>query len=624
MTYPTLSRWLPRILLIVEIALLFSICRDVAYVSTRRLYLTRRVEQVTPSTAAQRFVIEDARVVPQIVTRDQPSGADPSLRERIAFRSTLDFPSTLHVEVRPTGTARYEIHWRDRDVNRTLAGGSGAATATITAAIPRGQGVVELVSHGPVTWVDPRLVGDLRIAGRTATLFALLIASNYLRRRRPETQSADQRLAWFRRVALATAVLITVACLEVGLRALGDRVPPAVAAQRHDLGEVRRDARWEDTRRYGRRLRAGVDATNEWRYGDIVRMGFLPADVSDGVLHRFQFHTDREGFRNARTRDRIDVAALGDSFTDAMTIDAADGWTSRLESATGLAVQNYGTAGFGPQQELRVLTDYALLHHPRLVVLAYFAGNDLFDAEAFDEFDRSGGVIRRPEQGWQIRDVVSRADTWFVGSVVRAAMAWTSTRQRAEAQTIPVSTTSAGIRREQTAPFDRGMFMMPIAGHAVRWAFMPAYLNTLNFSEQDLRARRGWALTGRAIRDMRDASHRAGAELVVVFLPFKEQIHLPLLDASMPRDELTRALRFSLDDLGGKADVNAMLRNRLAQNNLMREFCAAAGIRFLDMTPTLDARVRQGENVYFPDESHLNEAGHALVAETLKRFIDQR
>jgi hypothetical protein len=352
-------------------------------------------------------------------------------------------------------------------------------------------------------------------------------------------------------------------------------------------------------------------------------MGFIPADVSDGVLHRFEFHTDHEGFRNARTRERIDVAALGDSFTDAMTIDAADAWTTRLERATGLTVQNYGTAGFGPQQELRVLTDYALRHHPRVVVLAYFAGNDLFDAEAFDEFERSGGTIRRPEQGWQIRDVVSRADTWFVGSAVRAAMSWTATRQRAEAQTIAPSSRPA-VRQEQTEPFDRGMFAMRIAGHAIRWAFMPAYLNTLNFTEQELGARSGWTLTRQAIAGMRDAAQQAGADFVVMFLPFKEQIHLPLLDAAMPRDQLTQALRFSLDDLGGNANVDAMLRNRLAQNNLMKAFCADAGIPLLDMTAILDARVREGENVYFPDESHLNETGHALVADALKLFLAER
>jgi len=46
------------------------------------------------------------------------------------------------------------------------------------------------------------------------------------------------------------------------------------------------------------------------------------------------------------------VAALGDSFTDAMTMAAEASWPVRLERTLGVPVQNYGTAGFGPQQEL--------------------------------------------------------------------------------------------------------------------------------------------------------------------------------------------------------------------------------------------------------------------------------
>ena len=53
----------------------------------------------------------------------------------------------------------------------------------------------------------------------------------------------------------------------------------------------------------------------------------------------------------------------------------------------------------------------------------------------------------------------------------------------------------------------------------------------------------------------------------------------------------------------------------------MERLCAEAGIPFLDMTPALAARVATGENVYFPDESHLNEAGEALLAETLAAFL---
>ena len=97
-------------------------------------------------------------------------------------------------------------------------------------------------------------------------------------------------------------------------------------------------------------------------------------------------------------------------------------------------MQNYGTAGFGPQQELRVLTDYALAHRPRVVVLAFFAGNDLFEAEFFDDYERSNGAIRRPDPGWPIKAVVSRADTWFVASAMHVARRWVSSRGRAEAK----------------------------------------------------------------------------------------------------------------------------------------------------------------------------------------------
>ena len=147
------------------------------------------------------------------------------------------------------------------------------------------------------------------------------------------------------------------------------------------------------------------------------------------------------------------------------------------------------------------------------------------------------------------------------------------------------------------------------------------YLNTLTFSEQDLAARKGWTLTRNAIVEMRDVSRGIGAEFVVMFLPFKSQVYLPWLEHAVPRAELARAFQFYLPDIPHAPDVGAMLRNRLAQNALMQRFCAERGIPFLDTTEALQARFGSGENVYFPDESHLNEAGHAVVADALLAFL---
>jgi hypothetical protein len=255
-------------------------------------------------------------------------------------------------------------------------------------------------------------------------------------------------------------------------------------------------------------------------------------------------------------------------------------------------------------------------------VLAFFAGNDLFDAEAFEQFERSGGRAPRAAPGWRIKDVVSRADTWYVVSAIRASAAWLG-RHGGTNQTVEAAEVASEPRgAEATASFDRGMFTVPLGDRVLRWAFMPPYLNTLTFSEDVLSARRGWTLTRRAIHAMQQEAHAFGAEFVVMFLPFKSQVHLPLLERSFSRDELRSAFAFYLKD-GPPPDVDAMVRNRLAQNRLMRQLCEGLAIPFLDTTGILQAQVDAGRNMYFPDDSHLNDAGHAVVANALAAFLQQ-
>jgi hypothetical protein len=51
------------------------------------------------------------------------------------------------------------------------------------------------------------------------------------------------------------------------------------------------------------------------------------------------------------------------------------------------------------------------------------------------------------------------------------------------------------------------------------------YLNTLNFSERELRDRSGWTLTRAAILEMQQVTRAFAGELVVMFLPFKSQVY---------------------------------------------------------------------------------------------------
>jgi len=54
---------------------------------------------------------------------------------------------------------------------------------------------------------------------------------------------------------------------------------------------------------------------------------------------------------------------------------------------------------------------------------------------------------------------------------------------------------------------------------------------------------------------------------------------------------------------------------------MLRALCESNGIPFLDTTSVLQQRVESGENVYFPDDSHLNETGLSVVAEALADFL---
>jgi len=619
-------RWIGRALLAAQVAVVFLIVKNWAYVTTYRLFLDRRIAAAA-SAAAQQFDIEGTRVVPLIVTR----GAD-----RVAFATQIGKDSTVHATLRPAGPTSYAVEWHQGLARRVLAQGTIGEPTDIACAYPGGTGVIEFVSDGAVTWVDPRVVRDLRFVPHALTLAILLVCWIAFTRGRVADDSADRTsFAAFRFTAAASGVLAALLVSEAGLRALGDWIPSGIASERHDLGEVTRDPRWIDSPLYGRRLRAGVHALNEWRHGDIVRMGYIPAPATGGALHRFTFQTDAEGFRNPGVRERFDVAALGDSFTDAMTMTVEASWPARLERALGKAVQNYGTAGFGPQQELLVLKDFVARHRPRVVVLAFFAGNDIFDAEAFDAFQRSGGTQTRVQQGWRIKDVVSRADTWFVVSALRAGAQWAGSHHASTvAAAAPSPSLSSTGRQSSWGPpsggsasavatpsFDRGLFDLPVAGRRLPFAFMPPYLNTLNFSERELESRLGWRLTRDAIAEMNAVSRSFGAEFAVMFVPFKSQVYLPLLERAFSPEALRSSIGFYLESYGRDVDVRRLSANRLAQNHMMRRFCEQAGIPFVDSTPALESLVQSGQNVYFPDESHLNEVGEAVLADTIAAFL---
>jgi hypothetical protein len=571
--------------------------------------------------ARQRFDVSGGRVAPQIV-----STAD----ERLSFPVDFPRPSELRLRVVPRTQATFEIAIVDEGGRRTLCRRTLGEATDVAQPLPAISGALELANEGELLWSDPRAVLEADGAAELLGLLGLLaLAGAGAGRFFP---LAFPRVAWARAALLGglTAGLTAVLCLvlvEVGLRATGRRLPSWITSPRRNLGEVDADPRWQDSASYGPRLAPRVNTFCEWQHGDIVRMGYLPPGLVRHPSYRFPFVTDADGFRNPESGSTpIEVAALGDSFTDGMTLPAELTWPARLAHLLGVNVRNYGTAGFGPGQELRVLRDYVQARHPRRVVVGFFAGNDLVDAERFESFQRDGGAFPALGRGWKFKQEIARFDWFYLTSLYQGAFGLLADRGREP----PDRWLSPGVEdysgEDPAAPpaartgFDRGLFTVPVAGRVLRFAFLPPYLNRLRLSRQQLAASRGWELTRRSYREMQRLVGAHGGELVVLFIPSKSQVYLPLLEASFPGAELQRTLRTCV---GGRPPpgLESFMRNRLALNDLMREFCAEESITFLDLTPELQSTVSAGHNVYFPDDSHWNAVGHETAAAALARLL---
>lgn len=622
---PWVRRWVLRLLAASQFLLAISLAWRWLCVSTYRLYLDQRLapETSAPARARQRFEVRDGRVQPEILTRED---------ERLSFPVNFPWPSQLRLQGVPNGRATIEIAIVQQGTRRTLYRRTLSEAAEIAQPLPPTTGLLELANQGELLWSDPRVVQEPDMVPQLLGLLALLALTGLCAGKRPPR--ALPLTPWARTALLGglTAVITASLCvvvLEVGLRAMGDRLPWWVTVQRRNLGEVRTDPRWQGSARYGVRLRPRLRTFCEWRHGDIVRLGFLPPDLARHPAYRFPFFTDAEGFRNSETEPTASVAALGDSFTDAMTLPAELTWPARLASLLGVGVRNYGTAGFGPGQELRVLEEYVLARRPRRVVVGFFAGNDLLDAENFARFEWDGRLPPLPSPGWKFKEVIARFDHLYLVSLYEGATGLLREVEQDRAARPPrgletYSGEDPGAPAVIRPSYDRGLFTVPVAGRTLRFAFLPPYLNNLRLSREALEASPGWHLTRRSLLEMDRLVRSRGGELVVLFMPSKEQVYLPLLEASFPPGELQRYLGACLHDLPQPPGLAVMQRNRLALNDLMRDFCAAESIACLDLTDALQSKVAAGLNVFFPDDSHWNSAGHETAAAALARFMRAR
>jgi lysophospholipase L1-like esterase len=570
--------------------------------TTQRLYVDEdSAASQQQGTVWQHFALRGHEVVPEIISADDA---------RFTFPLSLSSRQTLRFTAYPDGEAAYEIFLVTAGTSRQLAARKLDRPESDRISIPAGNAELKFVIHGRIAWFDLRLTRQFHWPVYLVLSVLALLALAKTRIPHPGTRIPHPAGNW---LALGLSTLICLCLIECVLRLFALKLPPAILTARHDLGLAAPDPRWIDSPRYKQRLRPNLKTFCEWEYGDIVRMGFLPRELFGGEPHRYPFETDSEGFRNPAVRSQVDVAALGDSFVDAMTSPREEAWPARLEQITGKRVQNYGTSSYGPQQELYVLKDFAIAHRPRDVVLAYFAGNDLFDAERFDDWQGVGDKPGDETAGWRLKKNYRRFETLYLTTLAK--------------RVLPVRATSVSQNSARAVDFgfDRGAYETPTPnGTPLRFALMPPYLQKLVAGRAEIEGSRGWRLVCDSLSRMKEICEQHDSRLTVLFVPSKDEVYWPLIERSLGQEELQRSVDFISSYNHMRIRVADIQANRLVQNDLMREFCVSAGIRFLDLTPALEQAAASGRAVYFADDAHWNAAGHEIAARELARLLAER
>lgn len=352
-----------------------------------------------------------------------------------------------------------------------------------------------------------------------------------------------------------------------------------------------------------RRVRAFVDETYDLRQSDgdlfYYMMGkIVPlSPVQDQVVAHVHMITDEHGFRNSPP-EKADygIVALGDSFTRGSGV--ASPWPQTLSEITGSSVLNLADAGIGPQDELTLLRQYGLNKQPQWVILAYFEGNDLYDAASYAQanplisFRFAKYILNQGIQAWHQRNS-HKASTAVSSNYL-----------------YPIKIT--------------------INRNDMEMAFLSYYISWLSVDRETIEASQDYRVASKTILQMRELSEAAGAHFLLVYVPSKEHVYLPFVKdadiqehifSDVPSIEPDKAgfLQFT----GDQATLESTRQHMDDQEQLLADFAAENHISFLDLTSSFQKEAGTGKQLYYSFDTHWNQPGNDLAAETISKYLEE-
>ena len=356
--------------------------------------------------------------------------------------------------------------------------------------------------------------------------------------------------------------------------------------------------------------------TNRDLYNSLSQSPSQQTGSADGsALARIHFITDENGYPNpSPLHDQYDVVTTGDSFSGAGWVSTP--WPRMLEELSKKTVLNLSIPMYGPQAEVEAVKRFGLTRHPKWVIVGYFEGNDLTDALAYDEVQKSdySWVKYSMKHGGLVSTLISIQTLRFGFSDILGKLY------------VHLNPQSADVTQRSSDKH----FVFIAGNKKIPVSFYTYYISILTSSHEDIKASANYKLTTQAFLKLKQECQNAGAQLIIVFFPSKEHIYLPLIDDdSFLKNLLTDIPTYALNNKGGslyenvrmKATMQLILEHNNDQRDVISEFTTANQIYFLDLTEVFQEKAKEGEDLYYEMDSHWNQNGQNLAAETIYKYI---
>jgi hypothetical protein len=403
------------------------------------------------------------------------------------------------------------------------------------------------------------------------------------------------------RVALvAGAIVMATISAEAVLRAAVTRLPVPFLIYLSPNIKDRTPQTWEIVRTWLPTLKIRrEDSDAGWTFMPDLA---LTGTNEDGESYAAK--TSAEGFFTPDLPDpkTPQIVTLGDSFLS--TFYARRPMQNVMRDDLHVPVYNLAAGGWGPENYRAAYDKFARGRNHQLVIVFTFL-NDITDVLNWNTWktEETGESFLTWIQRTSAADgSMNRGESWFdVHSVLWNLAKFSAARRPARAHGEPEPSSPATLAADAAhveafgsgtngfrLQFTRGMVFMdhPSASFfpgGSYYQYMQAYFESLDRLRASIAA--------------------AHARMVLVWIPSKERVYLPLLPAA--RRAAYVDPREAIDGI----------------ETAVARFAAVDGVSLLDLTEPLSTRAQAGEKLYFTVDGHLNSRGNEVAGHVVSEYL---